>query len=57
MILSGTLDNGQVFTSTFFVTYTDPPISAAFFETASNIMPEFTEDIEAYFPIDFSGET
>ena len=44
-----------MFTNFFFVTYTDPPDIS--FEVASNIMPEFSEEIEAYFPIDFSGET
>ena len=53
IILSGTLDNDQVFSKSFSVTYTDPTVSV--FEADSNIMPEFSEEIEAYFPIDFSG--
>ena len=44
-----------MFTNSFLVTYTDPTV--AVFEADSNIMPEFSEEIETYFPIDFSGET
>ena len=54
VVLLGYLDNGQVFSTSFFVTFTDAPVSG--YEIDQNIQPEFKEEIETHFLIDFGDE-
>ena len=51
----GSLDNGQAYNTTFFVTYTDSSATDEFV-VSSNIPPEFTETIKTLYTLNFSSD-
>ena len=51
----GSLDNGQEYSTNFFVTYTDAAVTDEYV-VSSNIPPEFTEAIKTLHTLNFSSD-
>ena len=54
MVLTGTVDNGQTFSTTFPVEYIAAPEEDPI-EVPSNLVPEFVKDLESFVVLDLSA--